>query len=180
MKQKIIFSVVGGIILFIWQFLSFAMPNFHKSGMEYTPHQEQILNYLDEVGLEGGQYVLGQPDPTLSQEEQSKQMEQYANKPWAVITYHEQMEMDMVMPMIRGIVVCFITAFLLFWLFTQQSNPKLLNRIWMGLAVGLIAFLYFPYSNFIWFKEPDIFAYLADGVVPWAFLGFLGHKMDKR
>ncbi len=177
MKQKILFSVIGGLILFIWQFLSFAMPNFHQSSMTYTPQQEEILNYLDEIGMEKGMYALGQPDPSLSQEEQQKQMENFAGKPWAVINYHETMEMDMVMPMVRGIIITIITAFLLFWLFTQQKNPTLLNRILLSLAVGIISFLYFPYSNFIWYKEPDIWAYFADGIVPWLILGFIGHKM---
>jgi hypothetical protein len=47
----------------------------------------------------------------------------------------------------------------------------------LSLAVGMISFFVVPYTNFIWYKEPDIFAHLADGIVPWAVLGFLGHKM---
>ncbi len=180
MKQKIIFAIVGGLILFIWQFLSYAMPNFHKSGMEYTQHQDAILEYLDGIGLEEGQYFLAQPDPSLSQEEQQEAMEKYAGKPWAVLNYQKEMSMDMVMPLLRGLLVCFITAFILFWLFTQQRDPSMMKRIWVALAVGLMAFFYYPYSTFIWFKDPDIYAYFADGIVPWIFLGIIGHKMDKR
>jgi hypothetical protein len=84
----------------------------------------------------------------------------------------------MAMPMIRGLLVCFVISFLLFWLFLQQKNPTLTNRLLLALAVGMIGFFFVPYSNFIWYKAPDIFAHFADGIVPWLILGFLGHKMS--
>jgi hypothetical protein len=177
MIRKLLFSLFGGIIIFAWQFLSFAMPNFHKSASSYTPAQEEILQKIEELGLNEGMYYLGQPDPSLSSDAQREAMAAYEGKPWASLNYHKSMSMDMAMPMIRGLVVCFVISFLLFWMFRQQKNPTLANRLYLALAVGLIGFFFLPYSNFIWYKEPDIFAYLADGIVPWIILGFLGHKM---
>jgi len=180
MKQKIFFSLIGAVILFAWQFLSFAMPNFHKAASRYTPAQADILQKLEEAGLQEGMYYLGQPDPSLSKEQQSEAMKALDGKPWAVINYHKVSSMGMAMPMIRGFLVCLVTAFMLFWLILQQKTPTLANRILLSLAVGLIGFFYLPYANFIWYKEPDIFAYFADGIVPWLILGFIGHKMAPR
>ncbi|MCF8373936.1 MAG: hypothetical protein K9H64_20095 [Bacteroidales bacterium] len=177
MKKYIFFSLIGAVILFAWQFLSFAMPNFHKASSQFTVHQDEILQKFDELGLDEGMYVLGQPDPGLSQDQQSEIMDSYADKPWAVINYQKNMDMDMAIPMIRGLLVCFVIAWLLFWMFNQQKDPKLISRIYLSIAVGLIGFFFVPYSNFIWYKEPDIFAYFFDGIVPWAILGFIGHKM---
>ncbi|WP_236973473.1 hypothetical protein [Membranihabitans maritimus] len=50
-------SLVGGLILFIWQFLSWSMLNIHDNEMEYTPNQVQILEVLNE-NLEEGNYFL--------------------------------------------------------------------------------------------------------------------------
>jgi hypothetical protein len=177
MKKTILFSVLGGIIIFFWQFLSYAMPNFHKSANTYTPLQGEILQKFNELGLKEGMYLLGQADPSASKAEQEKMYESLAGQPWAVINYQSSMSMDMAMPMTRGILVCIAVSFLLFWLFKQQKDPTLVNRMLLSLAVGMISFFVVPYTNFIWYKEPDIFAHLADGIVPWAVLGFLGHKM---
>jgi hypothetical protein len=177
MTRKLLFALIGGIIIFIWQFLSFGMPNFHKAASGYTSSQDEILGYFEELGLEEGMYLLGQPDPSLSKDEQKAAMEEMEGKPWAVLNYHVDYPTDMVMPMIRGIIVCFIIAFILFWLFLQQKNPTLQNRIFLALAVGFIGFLFLPYSNFIWYKEPDIWAYFADGIVPWLIVGIIGHFM---
>ncbi len=179
MKRKILFSILGGLIIFIWQFLSHAGLNLHKSASEYTPKQNEILTKLEEIGLEQGKYLLGQPDPSKSHEEMEKDMSKYENKPWAVINYQKQMSMNMAMPMIRGIVVDILIAFLMFWLFMQQADKTLKNRLLLALIVGQIVFFFGSYTNFIWYKDPDIFAYFLDAIVPWLALGFIGHKMAK-
>lgn len=177
MKHKLLFSLIGAIIIFTWQFFSYAMPNFHKSASAYTPAQDSILQLLQKQGLTEGMYLLGQPDPSLSKAEQEASMETMDGKPWAVINYHKVSSTDMAMPLIRGLLVCFVISFLLFWLFLQQKNPTLTNRLLLALAVGMIGFFFVPYTNFIWYKAPDIFAHFADAIIPWVILGFIGHKM---
>lgn len=83
----------------------------------------------------------------------------------------------MAMNMIRGFIISMIICYMLLMLIRQQKDPKLSKRLALGLGVGLISFFFLPYTGFIWFKEPDIWAYLADGIVPWLILGWLGHKM---
>lgn len=177
MKRKLLFSLFGAVIIFVWQFLSYAMPNLHKSAMQYTPGQEKMLQSLKDAGMTEGMYVLGQPDPTMSREQQASAMKDFDSKPWAIVNYHEKNSVGMAMPMIRGFLVCLVMAFLLFYIFLQQKNPTLQNRILLSLTVGLIGFFFEPYTNFIWFRAPDIFAHFADAIVPWLILGFVGHKM---
>jgi hypothetical protein len=180
MKRQLLFSLIGAVVIFVWQFLSFAIPNFHKSAMEYTPLQDEILQKLDEIGLDEGMYILGMPDPSMTPEEQREAMKEYEGRPWAVLNYQMSNSMDMVMPMIRGFIVCFIISFLLFWIFLQQKEGTLRNRLFISLAIGMIGFFFVPYTSFIWFREPDIWAYLADAIFPWAILGFIGHKMAPK
>jgi glycerol uptake facilitator-like aquaporin len=135
------------------------------------------MKAIEKQGLKEGMYFLGQPDPSLSQAEQQAAMEKMDGKPWAVLNYHETNSMSMAMNMARGFVVCFVISFLLFWLLHQQKNPTLINRMLLALAVGMIGFFFEPYTNFIWYKAPDIFAHFADAIFPWLILGFIGHKM---
>jgi hypothetical protein len=177
MKRKLLFSLIGAVIIFAWQFITYAMPNFHKSAASYTPHQDSILKVIEGLGVKEGMYFLRQPDPSLSMDEQNAYMEKTQGMSWGVINYHEDNTMSMTRNMIRGFLICFVISFLLFWLFLQQKKPTFSNRILLSLAIGMIGFFFVPYTNFIWFKEPDIFAHLADAIVPWLILGFIGHKM---
>jgi hypothetical protein len=153
------------------------MPNFHKSASSYTSSQDELLQKIEESGLEEGMYFLGQPDPSLSSEEQQEYMKSREGQPWAVLNFQETYSSNTAMRLIRGLIVCFVIAFLLFWMMLQQKNPSLQNRLFVALAVGMISFLFVPYSNYIWYREPDIWSYFADGVVPWLIVGFIGHKM---
>ena len=56
MKRLLFSSLAGGLILFFWQFLSFAAVNLHRSAQQYTPHQDEILAKLAELDLEEGMY----------------------------------------------------------------------------------------------------------------------------
>ncbi|NTV84748.1 MAG: hypothetical protein HGA23_10680, partial [Bacteroidales bacterium] len=98
MKHKLLFSIIGAIVIFAWQFLSYAMPNFHKSASAYTPAQDSILQLLKSQGLTQGMYLLGQPDPSLSKAEQEASMKALEGRPWAVINYQNSNSMDMAMP----------------------------------------------------------------------------------
>ncbi len=42
MKKTIIGAIVGGIIIFAWQFLSWGPLNLHEAQQQYTPKQDTI------------------------------------------------------------------------------------------------------------------------------------------
>ncbi len=180
MKKMLLFSLIGAVVIFAWQFLSHAMPNFHSAASKYTPHQGEILQKLQELNLEEGMYLLGQPDPSKSKAEQEAEMKLSENKPWAVLNYQAGNSWEMTFRMIRGFITDFFIAMILFWLFLQQKDPSLKNRVFVSIAVGFICFLFVPYTGYIWYREPDIWAYMLDAVVPWAILGLIGSKMAKQ
>lgn len=182
MKNKILFTVSGGLLLFIWQFLSFAFPNFHKEAMRYTPLQDTLLAAIERSGLGPGRYILGMPDPALERDREKMEAEfkaKYEGKPWAVLHYAHNNTMEMGMNMVRGVLVCMIAAWLLFLILAALRTDSLAARMGVSVAIGLIGFLFIPYSDYIWFKEPGIWAYLLDGIVPWALLGALAHLFLK-
>ncbi len=177
MKKWITFSLAGGIILFVWQFLSFAMPNFHKAANEFTPLQDTLLSTFENLNLEEGMYMLGMPDPNNKDQGMTIQGESYS---WASLNYKVNDSTDMGMPMFRSIVIDILISIILFAIFMQLKNPTLLKRIMLSVGIGLIGFFFIAYSDFIWYREPDIFAYLLDAFVPWIILGWLGHTIIKR
>ena len=61
MKNPIVYTLVGGLVLFVWQFFSFAAINLHGEAQTYTEKDQQILEFLDSIELEPGMYALGAP-----------------------------------------------------------------------------------------------------------------------
>ncbi|MBK9485026.1 MAG: hypothetical protein IPO01_07365 [Chitinophagaceae bacterium] len=126
MKKTIIGAIVGGIILFLWQFLSWTMLNRHDARQRYTPKQDSIMAYLNTQFSEDGGYMMPRFAPGTSNEEMEKQMKAIEGKPWAEVVYHKSMPgMDkMFMNMGRSLVVNIFIIWLLCWLLTKINAPS--------------------------------------------------------
>src|SRR5688572_22328572 len=102
MKKLLVGAIVGGLIIFIWQFLSFALINFHRPAAQYTPKQDEIISYLSSQLQEEGQYMMPNSPADASGEEMKTMSQNADGKPWALVAYHKSWESDMTMNMIRG------------------------------------------------------------------------------
>jgi hypothetical protein len=171
MKKAIIGAIVGGLIIFIWQFVSFAFPDFHKSAHQYTEKQDAILSFLNNQGLKQGGYMLPSAPADAGMDEYNKVMQSGEGKPWVMIQYHNSLKTDMTMNMIRGFLVDVIAAFLLCWIIGKMAAPSFGTILTASLAAGLIAFLFGPYTASIWYEWPDTSVFLLDAVAAWGLTG---------
>src|SRR5258706_11506208 len=105
MKKWIIGSLIGAIIVFAWQFLSWMMMDLHSAEHKYTPAQDQILSTLNAANLEEGMYVMPNVPSTASQDDHQKLWKENNGKPWAMVTYGKTAKADMATPMIMGFVI---------------------------------------------------------------------------
>lgn len=169
MKKTIIGVLVGALILFIWQFISWGAVNLHSDMQQHTPKQTEILKYLGD-NLEEGFYMLPVSPPGTSSEDMQKQMEESNGKPWAQIYYHKAMDTSMGMNLIRGFVVDLLAVFLLVFLLQKMGNASFQTIILCSLSVGLIGYLSVTYVNAIWFQTKTL-ADLLDAVVSWGLIG---------
>lgn len=178
MGKQLIASLVGALIIFIWQFLSWTAINIHGAEATYTPQQDTILAFLGQH-LEEGQYYLPTAPPGSSEEEYRKMMETSIGKPWATISYHPEMEMNMGLNLVRGFAVDFISLLLLTWILLKFADRNFVNTLLASLAVGLIGYLTLPYLNSIWFESSTV-GYLIDTVVQWGAVGlWLGWFLNR-
>ncbi|MFZ8836769.1 MAG: hypothetical protein ACO3MV_06685 [Flavobacteriales bacterium] len=181
MKNPLLFTLCGGLILFVWQFISFAALNLHGSASSYTPLQDPILNQLKELELPQGMYALG----TLPQEDYAdpEKVEAYLaeqnGQPWGILQYHHSWQSDMTSNLLRGFTISLLVAFGMFWILRQLPSSNLIKRILICAVIGLIGFFFHPYSQFIWFKFPDVWAHLLDSILPFALLGLLTVRWNK-
>ena len=179
MKNQLIATIVAGVILFLWQFLSWSMLNVHGSEMQYTEKQDAVIEFLAQ-NLEPGGYMLPQPVPGSGEAGTQAYVEKYTGKPWAIISLHPSMDMSMGMNLFRAFAVDLAAAFLLIWLLGQFRNLTFQTALLGSLAVGGIAYLTIPYLNSIWF-ETNSWGYLVDLVAQWGLVGvWLGWFMTRK
>jgi hypothetical protein len=171
MKKVLIGALVGGLIIFIWQFLSFALINFHKPAQQYTEKQDAIMNFLNSQQLPEGGYVIPSLPDNATMEDHEQLMKTADGKPWVSVQYHNSLNTNMVMNMVRGFITNIILVLLFCWLIKRMSAPGFGTIFGSALIVGLIVFLNAPYTGFIWDQKFDIWAYLADAVVSWGLTG---------
>ena len=82
-------SLVGGIIIFICQFLSWGVLNPHCQAQQYTPKQDSILAYLNTQFDSSGGYLCLMYLKALHQKIWKLQNEKAMGKPWAQVYYHK-------------------------------------------------------------------------------------------
>jgi hypothetical protein len=180
MKKSLVGAIVGGIIIFIWQFISWPALNFHKSIQQYTPKQDAVMAVLNS-NLEEGGYLMPAIPEGSSMEEHQKAMKDAEGKPWATIQYHKSMENNMTMNMIRGFITNVITVWLLCWILLRLKNQSFGTIFAASLFTGLIVFLNVPYINHIWYQSFDLMAHFMDAIVSWGVTGlFLGWWLSRN
>lgn len=183
MKKMVVGAIVGGIILFAWQFLTWGALNLHEKQQQYTPKQDSILAYLNTQFNEDGAFFMPTFPPGTSNKEMETKMKTMEGKPWAQLVYHKKMEgMDkMFMNMGRSLVVDILVVWLLCWLLVKIPSPSF-GTIFAGtVGTGLIVFLNMPYILHIWYGSFDLMAYFTDALISWGVTGlWLGWWLRRK
>jgi hypothetical protein len=180
MKKWLIGSLVGGVIVFIWQAASWMFLPIHDDAMKYTPAQNEIMKVLSENLKEESAYQLPSA-PTKT--EQQAMMKEMAGKPWATVIYHPSMNMDMARPMIRGFLVDIFLVISLMYVLTRGGTPTPVRAFAGSVALGLFSFIWGPYTGHIWFQLPwhMIKGDLIDAVVAWGLCGlWVGWWLNRK
>lgn len=176
MRKLILPSVVIGVVLFFWQFLSFAAFNLHVGAQQYTSKQDTILKFVTSLNLADGKYMIPIPSPSLSPEQKHQVHLANDGKPWMSLAYYSKMDVGMTKPMLRGLSSDIVAGFLLMFIFNLIGQVSLKKSWMMSLAIGLFAFIFIPYTNHVWYPAFDIRAYLLDAIIPFSIIGLLNGK----
>ncbi len=174
MKKQILFSVLGGLILWIWQFVSFMAANLHKDSVAMAPNQEKVMQFLDENIGKDGAYLLPQPDHVITDMEEASEYEKSVQgKPWARIFYYESYDTNMNMNIIRGLLTNIVLIFLFSMVLKLIPNRSLSQNLMVSLVTGLIVFINGIYTSHMWYPLFDLNIHLLDCLVEWAAIGLL-------
>lgn len=173
MRKLLVPSILSGVILFIWQFLSYGAINLHEQGQRLTEKQDSIMEFLNGQNLEEASYIVHSSAPNSKGPDDMANMEFYQGKPWAKVSYHKADNSNMAMNMVRGLLVNFIVGLMALYLLSSMGAMSLVQGCYKGMIIGSIAFLVEPYTNHIWYQSYGIWAHLLDGLIPWSIIGCL-------
>jgi hypothetical protein len=171
MKKIVIGSLVAGILMFIWQFVTWGAANLHERSQQYTDKQDAIMSFLNSQNLEEGGYIM----PTISRESKKEEweakMKEMEGKPWASIQYHKEYHGSMGMRIARSFLIDFLTMLLFCWIIRRLNFPSFTTILTASLVTGLIVFFNAWYTHFIWYETADIWAHFGDAIISWGLVG---------
>jgi hypothetical protein len=180
MKRTLVAAIVGAIIIFGWQALSWMLLPFHNEAYKYTPNEQSILSNLSSSLTEEGSYMMPGMKPGISQEEQAKMWEESEGKPWAMVTYHPAYKSNMTSQMIRGFLIALVSVWIVCWLVKGINGFS--NVFIRCLVIGFFAWLFVHYNGHNWFSTPwsVIKGELIDCLAAWGLCGlWLGWWLNR-
>ena len=181
MKKLLIGALVGGIILFFCQFLSWTVLNWHSNAYQYTPKQDAIMSALSAQIDKDGQYMIPNLPPDATMQDHEAAMKTYAGKPWVLIAYHSAKNMNMTPNIIRGLIVDILIIGFFCAIISRMNALNFTAILISALFVGMIVFFNVPYTHHIWFQDADLMAYFWDCVLGWGLVGvWLGILYGKK
>lgn len=170
MRNAIIGALIGGILLWLWQFLSWTALDLHRPGYDYHPKQQEIMDCLGQQLSDDGFYFLPNVPKGASAAEMQELEKTMAGKPWALIQYHKSYNTNMGLNIVRGLLVDMVAAFLLCWVLLNFAQLNLQKVLLSALAIGLLSYLTTYYTNHIWYEMPTM-PDLIDAIVGWGLVG---------
>lgn len=177
MKQVIIGGVVGGVLLFVWQFAAWMFLGIHD--MEQEPllkNEAAVVSALS--GTARGVYWIPGLERKYHKETESDEYKAWAKRhedgPRAWIVYDPEGSPPMdAKQMAIGGVVAFLIGLVSAWLLSRASIGSYGGRWVFVLGLGVFAALVMDVQGWVWMNHPTEWAraFVVDHVAGMALVG---------
>jgi hypothetical protein len=177
MKRNIIATLVGTLILWVFQAMSWMASPIHKDALKYTPKQEEVMEVLQRTIPEEGVYSLPGEDPSkdVSYEEMEASSKQHLGKPWVLVFYHSSFKGMSASNMIGGILINLLSVILVVYTLRLFNAHEKSFRAALGIVMILPLFCIFQgmLPNMNWFEFPWHFmkGEIIDVLLGWLLCG---------
>lgn len=184
MKRTLIATLVGALIIFVYQSLSWMALPVHTNSFKRTPAQDSILGTLSSQLTQDGMYYMPMPPEGASHEEAEKMMKDCTGKPWALISYHRALDYDMAKNMIIGLLLNILAAWIVVYILTKAAGifSTFSSRVWITFLIYVLVVAQSPLMEWNWLSSPMhyISGEIIDGLVGGLLLGiWLGWYMGR-
>ena len=172
MKRIGIAAVVGGVVLFIWAFVSWIYVPWHKLGT--LPDQGAVTAVLGDTATDSGIYMFpGEVEPAAEESEEAAD----GSEPAGLLVYKAQGGAPFVLQLIVGLVLDVLVAAVAAVLLTMAAPalPGFAARLGFVLLLGVFTIVGAHLMNWNYMLYPFRFTMemAADGLVASLLLGIV-------
>lgn len=170
-------GILGGIVMFIWGFLSHTVFQIGDSGVKSLPNEAAVVAVLKTNINEPGFYFFPGMDMThqASEAEQAAFAEKYKAGPTGILVYQPTGQdvmspKQLVVELASNIVGCWIVAFIL-----ALGIPSFIKKVIATTLIGLVGWISIMISYWNWYRYPDkiVLAEGCDQVISWFLAGLV-------
>lgn len=154
MKKLLIGALVGALLLFGWQSVSWMFLPFHDAAFQRVSNQDSVITALASMFPQEGQYMVPQAAPGATQEDANKFMEARIGKPWAIVSFHPTLKNNMSGAMTRGFLIALVCAGLAGWIIQRKEKASFMDGFMTSIVLAAICFFYVWYNQHNWFETP--------------------------
>ncbi len=165
MKKFALAVVLGGLVLFLWGFVSWAILPWHENVAHKFSDEAAVAQVLKANAPEQGIYYL----PFAEEDHSPGEPAAFVN----VLPQGFDMNMDKLMGI--GLITQIISAFLVFVLLRQTRGLNYIGKVLfvalVGLIIGFVS--HAPYWNWFGFSTPYIIVIILGTVIGWTLAGLV-------
>lgn len=179
MIRKTMASLLGGLIIFIWGTISWAVLQWHLSSMAALPNGGEMTATLDQAGAASGVYFYP-PTPDASDANAVQQwQEKYGGGSYiSMLVYHDKGYTESMGSMfLTGFVLNVAGAGLVVFILciSGTREQSYLRRVGLIALLGIFASVVGPLAEWNYFGFPASFSIpiFLDGVISWSLAGLV-------
>jgi hypothetical protein len=163
MKKTVLLSLVAGLVLFVWGFISWALLPWHMLVANKFTNEAAVSQVLKENSPRAGVYYL----PYSEKDHGPNQVGAFAN------VLPQGAEMNMGKQMAVGLITQIVSAFLVLCLLGMTGGLSCWGKVGFisltGLTIGFVS--HAPYWNWFGFPAPYIGVTIVDTLIGWTLAG---------
>lgn len=177
-KKVLLGALVGGVVLFVWGFLSHAVLGLHDPHISQIPNEEAVLDVMQSNLKEPGLYFYPWLDHDAATEESMKEWtEKYKAGPSGILVYMPSGGDPMSPKQLGGQFACELGAALIaaFLLALSGGPATFAKRVLFVGLLGVFASIVidFPYWNWYAFPTGYTVAQVIDHAIGWSLAGLV-------
>lgn len=182
MKNLLFSSLVGGLVLYIWSFVSWMAIPWHD--IRELPNGEEVAAVLKNENMEKAVYTFPYTMGN-DQAKMDKAMQQYQSGPRIHMMVYDPSGGDpfSVKMFIGGLIIDFLLAFIACYLLMISFDkfPTLSSKLKYFLMFGAFTALSAPLMEWNWWEFPTAYSITnsLDLIIAWLLAGFAMSKMLK-
>ncbi len=182
MVRVIVAALIGGILLFVWGFVSWTVLTWHNTSGGQLPNEEIVVAAMQGNITESGIYwIPGMAREPAASDEAKKAaeeawMERHRAGPIGMLVYHPEGREPM-MPKVfaQGLGLSFLSALIAAVLLVSSGIGNYVGRVAFVTMLGLFVGITADMSEWNWFSFPMdwTLANVGDRLVGWLLVGLV-------